>query len=343
MSDTTGASPTGSYRDLGWLVLLGIIWGSAFPIIRAGLVAGADPLAYGAARFALATVAMAAIAVVQRDRFPGRRAIALWVVLGGFFVVGGYAAFLYTGEEYIAGGFASIFVATAPLWSALLTRLWLKGDRIGPVGLVGLSIGFGGVLVLLLPNLSFGERAAVIGGLLSLSAALAFAIGSVLLRRELSGSTGPWGITMQFVGGATVLGALSLTPLGSPTLPANLPVIATLVWLAIVPSVIGYTIFFGLHHRVGPTRAALVAYVNPAVGVLVGIGLFGEAVTLVEIAGFGLVLVGLLVLQRDRGPSPVAAQAGASGAPGTGAEPPGSPRLGPTANSAGDPPTGPTR
>jgi len=285
-------------------VVLGALWGSAFPIIRAGLLAGAAPLAYGAARFGLAAAAMGVIALVSRDVRPDRRTLLLSALFGGVFAIAGYAAFLYTGEEYITGGLASIFVATAPIWSVLLSRSMLGTDRIGRSGTLGLAAGFVGVVVLLLPDVVGGQRNAVLGGLLALAAVASFAVGSVLLKRSISTATGPWGLTVQFTTAAVLLGGLAISPLGSPALPGNITVVVTLVWLAAVPSVIGYTIYFRLHHRVGPTRANLVAYVNPVVGVLVGIGLFHEGVTAYEIVGFLLVLVGLYLLHRGSGTPP---------------------------------------
>ena len=67
-----------------------------------------------------------------------------------------------------------------------------------------------------------------------------------------------------------------------------------------MPSLLGYVLYFGLHHRVGPARANLVAYVAPVVGVLVGLVVFGESVYLVEIAGLALVVVGLVAVHRAR-------------------------------------------
>ncbi len=300
----TPAVENARWGDLGWLVVLGILWGSAFPIIRAGLLAGAAPFAYGAARFGLAAVAMAVIAFASRDLRPDRRTLVLSALYGGVLAIAGYAAFLYTGEEYITGGLASIFVATTPIWSVILARWVLGSDRIGRAGLFGLAVGFVGVVVLLLPDLIGGQRNAVLGGVLALGAVAAFAVGSVLMKRSIHTATGPWGLTVQFVTAAAVLALVAVSPIGSPALPLNETVLGTLIWLAAVPSVIGYTIYFRLHYRVGPTRANLVAYVNPTVGVLVGIGLFGEGVTPFEIAGFLLVLGGLYLLHRGTGSPP---------------------------------------
>jgi drug/metabolite transporter (DMT)-like permease len=143
-----------------------------------------------------------------------------------------------------------------------------------------------------------GDRNAALGGLLALGAVLMFVVGSLLMKRSIATATGPTGLTVQFATASGLLALLAFSPLGSPTLPLTGTVIGSLLWLAAVPSVIGYTIYFYLHHRVGPTQANLVAYVNPTVAVVVGIAIFGEAVTLTEIVGFVLVIVGLLMVHR---------------------------------------------
>jgi probable blue pigment (indigoidine) exporter len=295
--------PASRWSDLGWLVVLGILWGSAFPIIRAGLLAGASPLAFGAARFAIAGVAMGVIAVASRDHLPDRRTLLLSGLYGGIFVIAGYAAFLYTGEEYITGGLASIFVATAPLWTVVISRPLIGSERIETAGILGLLAGFAGVVVLVVPEAISGERNSELGGVLAVAAVVVFVIGSVMLKRSVTTATGPWGLTVQFACASAFLAALAISPVaGPPVLPVNMAVVATLVWLALVPSVVGYTIYFRLHHRVGPTRANLVTYIGPVVGVAVGIGVFAEAVTAYEGVGFLLVIVGLVLLHRGRGP-----------------------------------------
>lgn len=294
-----GPSPArgGRGSDLALLLLLGGLWGSAFPIIRLGLLAGASPLAFGAARYAAAAGVMALIALARREGLPSSRDLALYAVLGGVFIIGGYAALLYTAEVAIGGGLAAILIATAPLSSAVLGYP-LLAERIGRGGVLGIVVGFVGVVVISLPSasgLGAGELAPVLE---ALAAGVVFAIGSVLLRRTVPRPSGSWALTTEFAAGALLLGALALRPGSGSALPLNPTVIATLAILVASPSVLGYAIYFRLHHRVGPTRANLVSYVSPLAGLAVGILFVGETVGVEELAGFLLIVGGLSLLHR---------------------------------------------
>jgi drug/metabolite transporter (DMT)-like permease len=83
---------------------------------------------------------------------------------------------------------------------------------------------------------------------------------------------------------------------GTERLPLTFPVAASLLVLVVFSSLLGYVVYFRLHHRIGPGRANLVAYMLPLVGVGIGTGLYGEPVTVWEIAGFLLVVTGLSIV-----------------------------------------------
>lgn len=276
-----------------------MIWGSAFPVIRLGLLAGAAPIAFGVARFGSATIVMALIALGRRERPPGRRALALSAVLGGGLLIGGYAAFLYVGEETISGGLASLLVGAVPLWSVLLSYRLLPSERVGGLGIGGLLLGFFGVAVLFLPDLSAASQHLFGPAFLVVLAGLSAAVASVLLRRSVHKPTGGWGLTVEFAGATALLGLLALTLPGQLELPVNGSTVAALAYLVALPSIVGYTIYFRLLNRVGPSRANLVTYVGPVAGVGIGIVLLGESVSAFELAGFALILVGLYLVQSD--------------------------------------------
>ncbi|HUI38692.1 MAG TPA: DMT family transporter, partial [Thermoplasmata archaeon] len=278
--------------------LLGAIWGSAFPVIRYGLLAGAAPLAFGVARFAGAGGLMALIALAGRERAPDRRTLVLSAVLGGGVLIGAYAAFLYLGEEILPGGLSSVLVATVPLWSTLVGFGLLPHERLRAPGLVGLLIGFVGVTVLFLPDLVGGSGPSLEGAIFVLLAALSTAIGSVIVRRTLLAPTGGWGLTVEFGSASLLLGGLALAVPGEAALPLNAGVVGSLLYLALVPSVVGYSIYFRLLNRTGPNQANLVAYINPVAGLAISLLLLGEAITLSEIVGLLGIVAGLFLVQR---------------------------------------------
>jgi probable blue pigment (indigoidine) exporter len=296
-------SPQGGKSDLLLIMLLAAFWGSAFPAIHAGIVAGAPPLVFAAVRYLLTAGVLVATAFATRTRIPFARDLLPTAVFGGLFIISGYGALLYLGEVTTTGGLAAILTGCFPIASALFAYWLLPKERIGRWGGVGLAIGFGGVGVLVLPQLAHPFSSGFEGPVLVLLAMVTFALGSVLLRRTSRIQPSYWTLAIQFAIGGVVVGLVALLVGEPPSLGAGLTVLSSLVFLVVFPGVIGYTIYYRIHHRSGPTRASLIGYTNPIVGVLVGFTVFGEAVTAVEVAGMVLILAGLYLLQRDYGRS----------------------------------------
>lgn len=287
--------------DLLLVVLLGILWGSAFPVIRAGIVAGAPALVFASVRYLITALALVVIAVVAGAPRPRRADLAPPLVFGGVLMIAAYGGLLYVGEESTSGGLAAVLTASAPLLSALIGFRLLPSERFGRWGIFGLLVGFVGVGVLVLPGLVGSASTGLAGPVFVIAAVLAFAIGSVLLRRTSKATPGFWTLSMQFALAGVVVGLSALLIREPVTLGRTSSVLPDLAYLVVVPGVIGYTLYFRIHHSSGPSLANVVGYVNPATGVLVGLLVFGETVTGVELVGLLLIAGGLFLLQRDRG------------------------------------------
>ena len=313
-SNPAGRSPKVVRSDLPWVLLLAATWGSAFPVIHAGILAGAPPLVFAAVRYLLTAALLAPIAWLTRTSLPSARALVPSAVFGGLMVIGGYGSLLYLGEVTTTGGLAAILTAFLPIASAVLAFWILPGDRMGRWGIAGLIVGLAGVATLVLPQTTKPLSSGWVGPVLVVGATLTFALGAVLLRRTSRVTPSFWTLALQFAVGGAVVGVLA-PAVGEPLqLGQSSTVWATLGFLVIFPGIIGYTLYFRIHDRSGPTRASLVGYTNPVVGVLVGLLIFGEVVTAVEVAGLFLILFGLYLLQRDHmRSSPSASDRGARG------------------------------
>jgi drug/metabolite transporter (DMT)-like permease len=154
--------------------------------------------------------------------------------------------------------------------------------------------------VMFLPELGSGHFGELEGALSVLAAAVAFAIGSVVMRKLHPAPQGQWGIGVQFAASTAFLTPFALLVPGGGSFPLTGTVLGALAYLVVVSSIIGYVIYFTLHNRVGPARANLVAYVNPAVGVGLGVVLLGESVGVAELTGFSLIVIGIAALQLER-------------------------------------------
>jgi len=286
-------------RTLLLLIVVGLIWGSAYPVIRYGIVSGATPITFAAVRYGFSAAAMSALAVVTAVRRPSARSLGTSALLG-IPVVGVYGLLLYVGEGTTSGGLASILIATTPLLTALFALPVLPGERLPRLGYLGLVVGFVGAFVLVVPPPGIRLASSVWGPVEVIGAAVSFAAGSVALRRVRPEGETLWGVSVQFLTAAAVLGiTLPLLEPGAG-LPLSGPVLLSLAYLVALPSVAGYALYFYLHHRVGPGRANVVAYVNPIAALSIGILIFAEPFRWWELAGFGLVLVGLTLLTRSK-------------------------------------------
>ncbi len=290
--------------DVAWLVLLGAIWGSAFPVIRLGLLAGVSPLPLGAARFAVAAALVGALSLREKGSWPSRARLARLALFGGVVFVGGYAAFLNLGEQTISSGLSAILVGTLPLWTVLFGVALFGEGGVNRFGVLGISAGFAGLIVLFLPSVRTGFTAFTSGELWVVGAAVTAAVGTLLIRRYASGSPGTRGLAVEFAAAAVFLSLLSLVPGAGDALPLNGTTVFSILYLAVLPSALGFAIYFELLRRVGAVGANLVSYVNPLAGVLIGAVLLAERISPVEIAGFALVIGGLALFQWGRSRPP---------------------------------------
>jgi drug/metabolite transporter (DMT)-like permease len=284
-------------RNLVLLVVLGLIWGSAYPVIRFGLVSGATPIVFAGARYALAALAIAGLAAVTGVPRPSARSLSLSALLG-LPIVGIYGLLLYVGEQSTSGGLAAILIGVTPLMTVLFALPVLPGEALRRAGYLGLAIGFLGVFVLVFPPPGVSLATNIWGPIAVLGAAASFALGSVILRVKRPEGESLWGVSVQFIVATGFLIAVlpSLEPHSS--LPLSRDVLLSLAYLVLLPSVAGYALYFSLHHRVGPSRANVVAYVNPVAALSIGTLLFAEPFQWWELAGFALIVIGLTLVTR---------------------------------------------
>ena len=207
-------------------------------------------------------------------------------------------------ERRLSSSLTGLLIAAVPLIGAVLQRLTRGEERMGPGRVAGLLVGLGGVAVLVGLNVSFKDLGAV--GEVGL-VAIGYASGPIIIARRL-----PHLPAVGVVAASLALTALAYAPLALPQLPRTLPsgrVIVAVGILAIVCTALAFLLFFALIGEVGPVRATVITYFNPAVALLLGVALLQEALTVGAIIGFGLILLGSVLATRR---SSALADAGAS-------------------------------
>lgn len=297
-------------RYLGVLILLGAVWGASFLLIKIG-VAEIPPVTLVAARLLISAAILVAVLYAGGQRLPTRpRAWADLLLLG---VVGMVLPYLLItwGEQSISSGMAAILNATTPLFSVLLAYLWTREERLSGARVLGVTLGFAGVVVAVGFNLRGGAAAG--GGLWPqlgvLLAALCYAVAGIYGRRAFRGVPALVPATGQLLTGALVITPLALALDGVPErLPSALAMGAVLT-LAVFGTALAYVLLYWLMARIGATRTSMVTYLLPPFALIYGALFLSEAVTPNALAGLALVVAGILLANGALRRGPVAPRA----------------------------------
>jgi drug/metabolite transporter (DMT)-like permease len=200
---------------------------------------------------------------------------------------------LADGERRLSSSLTGLMIAAVPLIAAVLQLLTRGDDRLDRRRVLGLLVGMFGVAVLVGLNVSFNDLGAVAEvGLV----ALGYATGPIIIARRL-----PSLPAVGVVAASLVLTALFYAPLALPQLPKALPsgkVLLAVLILAVVCTALAFLIFFALIGEVGPVRATVITYFNPAVALLLGVAVLREPFTLGAVVGFALILAGSVLATR---------------------------------------------
>jgi drug/metabolite transporter (DMT)-like permease len=199
-------------------------------------------------------------------------------------------------ERRLSSSMSGLLVASVPIVVVLLARLTGGTDRLTVARWAGLLAGLGGVAVLAGPSAARGDALSITE---VLAVAVCYATGPLIASRKL-GDLPPLGMTAVCLGFASIVYA----PLAALTWPAAMPswrVLGALAGLAVVCTAAAFPIFFRLIAEVGPARASVITYINPAVAVALGVSVLGERFTPAMAVAFGLILGGSVLATRPGG------------------------------------------
>ena len=276
-----------SRRHVLMLLALAALWGSSFMFIEIAL-RDLAPSTLILLRMVSGAVTLAAYVALTGRSFSGLRRYAAPLALLGAVNTAIPFFLIAWGQQYIDSGLASIFNASAPLFTALFALGYDRSQRSTGMRLVGIVVGFAGVVLLVGFELSGGERA-VVGGLAVVAAAAFYGIGGLYAGRRFNG------LPPSLVAfGALVWSSLFTAPVGlaqasAPGWEATLSVL----YLGVLATGAAYLLYFGLIAGAGASKAVLVTYLVPSLALMYGAVFLDEDVTALAIAGLALVLAGV--------------------------------------------------
>ena len=281
--------------------LLCLIWGSTWAAIQIGLE-GVPPFTGVSLRFAIAALVLGLLIRAQRIPLGRlRHERRLWLINGLLAFSCSYGV-VYWAEQWVPSGLTSVLFATYPLFVAILAHFALPEEALTRPEVIGALAGFAGV------GLIFSEDFSALGGpQVALAAAVMLvapfvsAVSSVAVKRWGAG-VHPYSLSaVPMAMAAVLMGGVALAVERERELVWDGVSVGALLYLAILGSVVTFTLYYWLLSHLPAKRLALIAYIIPLEAVAIG-ALRGEPLTLKTLVGSALVIGGVaLAAHRLRG------------------------------------------
>jgi drug/metabolite transporter (DMT)-like permease len=276
-----------------------IVWGTTYLGISVALET-VPVLLLAGLRWMFAGLIMSGLMIATGRGLPKPRLWAPLALLGFLMNVMGNGLVVYA-QQFVASGLTAVLIATTPFWSATLERLLPNGERFSKRSLVGLALGFIGIIVLVWPEMTnggAGGRSFVIGVIAIQLACVGWVIGTSFARRHELGDSPFQSTALQMV----FSGVMLLTAASAHGDWAHLSftprTIAAMLYLSIAGSLIAYSAYIYAIQHLPLQLVSLYAYINPMIAVALGTVFLGEPLSTRILISAALVLAGTWIVGR---------------------------------------------
>ena len=265
-----------------------VIWGIPYLLIRVA-VRELAPVTLVFARTAIGALLLTPVAAFRGELRP---LIRHWRPLLAYTAVEVAIPWvlLARAETKLTSSLTGLLIAAVPLVGALIVTLTGDRERLGGRRWLGLLVGIGGVAAIVGLNLGQVDVVALVEiGFV----AVGYAVGPIILSRSMN-DLPAYGV----VAASLLLSAIVYAPFAAANWPSTMPsahVVESVIGLAVICTALAFLVFFALIAEVGPVRATVITYINPAVAAVLGVALLGEHLTRGMVIGFALVLVGCVL------------------------------------------------
>jgi drug/metabolite transporter (DMT)-like permease len=276
----------------GWVLFgaMSVLWGIPYLLIKVAVEGISVPV------LVLARTAIGALVLVPLtlSRAAWRPVLRHWrpVAVFAFFEILAAWFLLSDAERHLTSSLTGLLIAASPIIAAVLDRL-TGGEQLGAKRVAGLAVGLVGVGVLAGPHLLGGSAWPVLEVLL---VSTCYAIAPLVAARYLGDVP-----ALPMTTACLALAAVVYAAPAALNWPAEVPapsVLGAVVALAVVCTALAFIVFFALIREVGAARALVFTYVNPAVALAAGVIVLSEPVTVWNVAGLALVLLGSVLATR---------------------------------------------
>jgi drug/metabolite transporter (DMT)-like permease len=279
-------------RGLILFALMSVTWGIPYLFIRV-VVAEISPAALVLARTTIAAAILLPIALARVDLRP---VLARWRWVVAFAAIEIAIPWIALGsaEQHLTSSLTGLLIAGVPLVSTTFALVTRGQDPLGRAGVLGLLIGLIGVAAVVGGDYATSDPTA----LLEIAVVVVgYAVGPAILARRLDGLP-----TVAVMALSLTLSAIVYIPIAAVQWPSVVPstnVLASVAILAVVCTAIAFLIFAALIDEIGPVRASVITYVNPAVAAVLGVLVLHETLSPAMAVGFALVILGSTLATRS--------------------------------------------
>lgn len=282
-----------SLRDWFWIVLLGAIWGCSF-VFNAILIREIGPLWVTSLRVGIGAVGCWLVMLALKKSVP--RDPKLWLQLGGLGVIA-YAipfALFPLAQAHLASGIAAIINALTPMVTALISHIWIGGEKATPTKFIGVAIGFMGAAILVSPALAGGGSSQVWAIAACLGATLCYAL-SLNITRSFKHIEPTAFASIALTGAAIVAVPIAFFSEGVPVMTRPETFGAALA-IGLLSTAFTFQIMYRILPRVGATNFATTTFIAPISALIIGVTVLGETILPIQILGMFVIFFGLLFI-----------------------------------------------
>lgn len=284
-----------------------VVWGTTYLAIRVA-VETIPPVLLTGVRYTIAAIGLLTISRLRGERIPSDPRTIARIAIVALLLIGVGNLGVVWAEQWVPSGIAALLVASAPFWATILEALRKGGERIRFRRTIGMVIGFAGVALLVTPRGAgrFFDAHFVMGAIAIQIAAIAWQGGSLYSKLTVNDVPPLMSTALQALIAGIVLDIIGLAIGEGPRFHPSPRSLIALLYLAIVGTMLGYSAYMYALARLRITTTSLYTYINPIVAVILGWLVLGERLTPISFAGIGIILGGMVLVQRSRRESSVA-------------------------------------
>jgi drug/metabolite transporter (DMT)-like permease len=283
---------------IAWFAIC-LIWGTTYLAIKVGLDT-IPPLLLGGFRYIIAGTIMIAALKLRGRALPPVSAWPIQAVIGCTMLGFGNGGVVIA-EKHITSGLTAVLVGTSPFWMVGIDAAFPGGKRLRLPQLIGMTVGFIGIVMLVWPDLRADLGADTLIGVIAVQVAcIGWSVASSYSKRHAQSTDVLGTATLQMMFGGILMTAVG-TGLGEWShLSFTMPTLAALAYLAVLGSVVAFVSYSYALKHLPISVVSLYTYVNPVIAVALGAVLLDEPFGLRQLAAAAVIVVGMLIVRPGK-------------------------------------------